>query len=595
MEKNPIIYLTRKLWKYSKGNRGSVILYFVMFVFANMINFLEPLVIAKLLNVIQLNGITNSSMHTLLFYLGILFLINMGFWAFHGPARLIENRNAFLARANYKKYLLDGVMAFPIEWHNNHHSGNTIDKVEKGTTALFNFSSETFEIIEFIIRLVSSYLALVYFNLYAGYIVLFMVTITLLLIIQFDKVLIGQYKTLYGKENKITQKVFDVISNITTVVILRIERLVSSAIYKKILDPLNLYLKNNKINETKWFLVSTCSNLMIILVLFSYFYSNLRMGSVVLIGTVYALYGYVERISDLFFRFAYMYGDTVQRKAAVMNAEEIANEFNDTRKSRQQKLNSDWKRLKIDSLSFSYHTDEGADLHLDNVSLDITRGARIALIGESGSGKTTLLKIIRELYHPQHVSVSLDGEFLKGGFQSISSDIALIPQDPEIFSTTIKENITVGVNHESSYIKKFTDMACITDVIERLPNKIDSYIFEKGVNLSGGERQRLALARGLMACDDKSIVLLDEPTSSVDTKNEGQIFENIFKEFKTKTIIASVHRLHLLSLFDQIYFFNEGKLIASGMLEELLETSNEFKEIWERYLQFGEINESKII
>ncbi|MCL5410299.1 MAG: ABC transporter transmembrane domain-containing protein, partial [Patescibacteria group bacterium] len=216
MEKNPIIYLTRKLWKYSKGNRGSVILYFVMFVFANMINFLEPLVIAKLLNVIQLNGITNSSMHTLLFYLGILFLINMGFWAFHGPARLIENRNAFLARANYKKYLLDGVMAFPIEWHNNHHSGNTIDKVEKGTTALFNFSSETFEIIEFIIRLVSSYLALVYFNLYAGYIVLFMVTITLLLIIQFDKVLIGQYKTLYGKENKITQKVFDVISNITT-------------------------------------------------------------------------------------------------------------------------------------------------------------------------------------------------------------------------------------------------------------------------------------------------------------------------------------------------------------------------------------------
>ena len=130
-------------------------------------------------------------------------------------------------------------------------------------------------------------------------------------------------------------------------------------------------------------------------------------------------------------------------------------------------------------------------------------------------------------------------------------------------------------------------MARFTDVAERLPKKLNSFIFEKGVNLSGGEKQRLALARGLMACVDKAIVLLDEPTSSVDTKNELEIYHNIFDEFKEKTILASVHRLHLLSLFDTIYYFKAGKIIASGTLDELLATSEEFKDLWEKYHILG--------
>ena len=103
------------------------------------------------------------------------------------------------------------------------------------------------------------------------------------------------------------------------------------------------------------------------------------------------------------------------------------------------------------------------------------------------------------------------------------------------------------------------------------------------MNLSGGEKQRLALARGLLACENKSIVLLDEPTSSVDSKTELMIYKNIFKAFKKKTIISSIHRLHLLPLFDRIYLFRGGKIIASGTLKELIKTSKEFKKRWEEY------------
>ncbi len=582
---NPVIYLTSKLWEYSKGNRKNVVLYFILFIIANMFNLIGPLVIAKVLNTIQEAGVTSTNIYSIILYLSIFIFIELGFWAFHGPARIIEARNAFLMRANYKRHLLDGTMSLPAQWHTDHHSGDTIDKIEKGTGALYRYSSESYEVIQTIILFLGSYIALMYFNIHASYIVLIMIAITLSIILRFDSHLIKQYRKLYRAENTISAKVFDVISNITTVIILRTEQLVSKSIFRKIMQPLKLYINNTKLSETKWFFVSICTSTMIVLVLTSYVYFNFIAGTTIMIGSIFALYSYVIRIKNLFFRFAYRYSTIVQEKTAIQNAEEISDEFSKKKRTRPVKLDQKWKELKIESLRFSYHTEEGADLHLDNISLTIKNGEKIALIGESGSGKTTLLKIIRELYTPKHIKLYLDGNLLKNGFKDISSQIALIPQDPEIFSTTIKNNITMGINRKLSYIKKYTDMARFTDVVQHLPKKLNSSIVEKGVNLSGGQKQRLALARGLMACEDKEIILLDEPTSSVDLKNETAIYDNIFREFKDKTIISSIHKLHLLPMFDMIYFFKNGKIKAEGTFDRLLETSEEFRDIWKRHTE----------
>ena len=215
----------------------------------------------------------------------------------------------------------------------------------------------------------------------------------------------------------------------------------------------------------------------------------------------------------------------------------------------------------------------------------IKSGERIALIGESGGGKSTFLRILRDLYHPKSLNLSINDKSTSKGFGAISESISLIPQDPEIFATTIRENITLGVEYTDEHIQVFTDMARMTQVIDRLPKKLESSIVEKGVNLSGGEKQRLALTRGLLASVDKDIILMDEPTSSVDFQNELEIFKNIFEAFPKQTIIASVHRLHLLSLFDTVYFFDNGRIIASGTFEELKESSLEFQKLWEKYIE----------
>ena len=131
-------------------------------------------------------------------------------------------------------------------------------------------------------------------------------------------------------------------------------------------------------------------------------------------------------------------------------------------------------------------------------------------------------------------------------------------------------------------LDKAISMAQFKKVVKRLEKGLDTNVLEKGVSLSGGEKQRLALARGLLAAKKSDIVLLDEPTSSVDSLNELKIHEDVFKEFKEKTIISSIHRLHLFEKFDYIYMFEKGRIITQGKLSDL-KKNPKFQFLWKKY------------
>ena len=576
----PVLYMFRKTWRFSEGNRLKVIFYLCCFIISNSIYLLWPLVMAEILNLVQTGGMSLDNLPKIILLLSSFVLITLGFWLFHGPARVIEHNNAFLVRAKYKKYLLDGVMNLPAAWHTNHHSGDTIDRIEKSSRALHDFAHDTYEVIETVVQLIGAYIALIYFNVHSSYFVITIGIMAVIVILLFDRVLIRQYYKLNREENKISAKIYDTVGNITTVIILRIAKLLSKSIWKRMIAPYNLSSQNVKIDETKWFVVSILTSLMFLTVMGSYIVFELRAGAVILVGTLAALYGYIDMINHLFFRFAYRYGDIVKFKTAMLNGEEIAVQFEKLKKVKTVNLPKAWKEISVNGLSFSY---TGASKDLSDVSLSFRHGEKIALVGESGSGKTTFMKIMRNLYSMKSGKVFVDGEKLIGGFAAIGPSVSLIPQEPEIFATNILENITMGVRHPFSVVKVYTDMAEFTRVANGLPNKFKSSIVEKGVNLSGGQKQRLALARGLLASVDKEIVLLDESTSSVDTLTERKIYHNIFKKFRNKTIIVSVHRLHLLPEFDRIMYFSKGKLIGVGTLLELRRSSRSFANLWHKY------------
>lgn len=580
MRNNPLWYLFSKTWEYSAGNRKNVVWYWIMFILAESVDTIfSPLIWAKMIEVLTMQGINSASIGTLYLCLGGVLLRLVVSWGFHGPARCIERNNAFKVRANYWRGLLKGVVTLPLEWHVEHHTGDTIDKVNKGTGALFEFSEVSFIPIRCFIQLLGSYAVLVYFSHSAAYMVLGMLLVSAWITMRFDKVLLKQYKELNANENQVSESVIDAISNISTIIVLRVEKLVFDAIMHKVEKPYELFRHNQRLNELKWFLTSTCCNVMTVLVVIMYFFQNWGAAPGTLVASFYILTSYLDRISELFFRFTEMYGTVVRRKSRIMNSEELSKDFR-SENFTNHVLPKKWQRLNVNNLSFSYYGD-GEALHLNNVSFSVNHGERVAFVGETGSGKTTFLKIMRDLYHPRELNLSVDGRPIANGFEGINQAITLVQQDPEIFAKSIWENITMGADHELELVLQFTDMACFTHVVESLPKKFDSSIQEKGVNLSGGQQQRLALSRGLLACHDKDIILLDEPTSSLDTITEIKVYQNIFKGFSGKTIISTVHQLHLLPLFDRICVFDNGRINASGTLQELLSSCPKFVSLWE--------------
>ncbi|HYD02855.1 MAG TPA: ABC transporter ATP-binding protein [Alphaproteobacteria bacterium] len=575
----PVVVLSRMTWKY--GNKKLILSYIVLFSIANIIALFQPLVIGYILNSIQQTGVTDLNLTSIILALSLLVVMTVVNWALHGPARYLERKNAFIAEANYRSYLLRGVLMMPAAWHASNHSGDVIDKIHIATDALYKYSDSTFDIISVIIRFVGSYIALIYFNIHASYIVFILFLLTLAIIIHYDRRLFPHNLVLIKNQNELSAKIYDSIGNIMTIIIMRVEKIVSNSLYQKITSKFNTYKESVRINEVKWFFVSMCGSLMMFIVLLTYILIEHYAGREILVGTLFMLYGYLDRINGVYSYFAAKYSDIARLSTNMINAEELAKKFAD-RKASGSNLPLKWKEMQLKSMNFSYHPEKGKDLHLKKISMNIKKGEKIAFIGASGSGKTTMLKIIIDLYTPNDINLSVDSMPLEGGFGDISENILLIPQDPELFNTTIYENITMGKNYHRKYVKKAVDIARFSDVVKRLPKRYQSSIMERGVNLSGGEKQRLALARGILLFKDKEILLLDEPTSSIDSRNEMAIYENIFREFKSKTVISSIHRLHLLPLFDKIYYFEKGRIIAHGSFSTMM-NNLKFKKMWKKY------------
>jgi ATP-binding cassette, subfamily B, bacterial len=587
--KNPLVNLLRHTWHYSFDAKKWFVVFVAFSAIGNAIWLLQPIVIGRIFNEIQFADQKNQVMF-IAYSVGLLVIINIFGWIFHGISRVLENRNAFLVRKNYRQTMFEHVMNLPTSWHKDHHSGDTIDKINKASDKLFDFSGELFIIIQNIVGLIASIVILALFDMKPVIIAFFSSVVAIVVIMKFDKKLLKNYGIIYKAENFISSGIYDYISNYFTIISLRLKHRAVKEMEDRSMKPFGIFVKNSKINETKWFLSSLIISIMTAGVLLLNAYTSYKTKGVIVIGTLFVLYQYLDRIGEAFYTFAWKYSDTVRQNAAVVAAGTISDEFNKLHLKNKHFLPKGWKVLQIKKICFSYKEDDGEKgekCTINNVSLSIERNMKIALIGVSGSGKSTVLSLFRGLHEADSASVYCDGKKLKYGLKHIYEHSMLIPQEPEIFNNTIEYNITLGVKVDRKTINKVISLANLSELISRLKKGLKTNVLEKGVSLSGGEKQRLALARGLLAAQDSEFLLLDEPTSSVDVENERQIYQNLFEAFNDKVIISAVHSLHLLRNFNYIYMFKGSNVIAEGTFSTMLEDEN-FRILWDNYSKENE-------
>jgi len=225
--------------------------------------------------------------------------------------------------------------------------------------------------------------------------------------------------------------------------------------------------------------------------------------------------------------------------------------------------------LKLHDIFYRY---PGANyFSCENISLEIKKGESIGIIGKSGSGKTTILDIILGLLESQSGKILFNNVQLSKRINNWRSKVAYIPQDVFLIDGTIKENISLGEAKDSVdnfRMNNSIKQARLLDVINKLPNGIDTKIGENGARISGGQKQRIALARAFYY--GREILIMDEATSSLDKETEKEIVSEIKDLHGIKTMIVIAHRMSTVAYCDRIYKLDDGKVINSGTFEEVV-------------------------
>ncbi|KZZ05192.1 ABC transporter ATP-binding protein [Oleibacter sp. HI0075] len=223
---------------------------------------------------------------------------------------------------------------------------------------------------------------------------------------------------------------------------------------------------------------------------------------------------------------------------------------------------------------------------LSDLNLEVNAGERIALVGPSGAGKSTLFDMLLRFRDPQQGEILLDGTPLADWqLQQLRSQFALVPQQPVLFSTNVLENLRYGRPDASDAdILAAAKAAHADEFIQQLPEQYESYLGEGGVKLSGGQKQRLAIARAIL--HDPKILLLDEATSALDAQSEYLVQQALDKLMQNRTSFVIAHRLSTIKHVDRIVVMDQGRIVAVGTHDELLERSPLYKRLAE--LQFGE-------
>ena len=249
-------------------------------------------------------------------------------------------------------------------------------------------------------------------------------------------------------------------------------------------------------------------------------------------------------------------------------------EETETEKIKIEKIDGD---IELNNITFRYGSRSPV---LNNISIKIPKGKKVALVGESGSGKTTISKLLLKYYTPEEGKIIINGYNIEElDLYNLRENISYVPQNVELFSGSIRENITLGKSNASyEEIKGACENGGCKEFIEKLPGKYDTFLEEAGGGLSGGEKQRIAMARALIK--KPSFLILDEATSNLDFISEAKIFDTLFKKGKNITMLMIAHRLSTIRSCDIIYVMDKGKIVEEGNHESLLKKKGYYYKLY---------------
>lgn len=568
--------LYRNVWRHAAGARLALAGSMLLLVGSQLVKLSVPWCAAKAIDALQAGG-PDMLRHALVWVLGVL-AAYVGSWMLHGPGRVLERTVGMRVRESLGDSLYARLTKAPLSWHEGHHSSEMQQRAGQATGALYDFAQNQFVYLHSIVNFVGPLVALALlspglgFAAFAGYVGLAALST------RFDKALMRLSRREMDLERRYAAGMSDFLGHMGTVLSLRLQQ-ASRALLKTRMrasfEPLGRIIS---LTEWKWCMVDLVSTALTWSLVIGWVWVAMHhAGAGVAIGAVFMVHQYASQTADV----ASAMAGQLQGLAHTRTNFESARPIYDAPASTDAvELPRDWQRIVVRDVSFRH-----AKAHVDSPSLGVSefvlnRGERLALVGGSGSGKSSLMRVLAGLYAAAHVEIEIDGVV-----QPQACDLAalatLIPQEADVFEGSVRENLDFGTAIDDDRIAHAVRGSAFGAVLDTLQGGLDFPVAQRGSNLSGGQRQRLCMARGVLAAQHSSVVFLDEPTSALDPITEADVHQRLARTFPGACIVASVHRMGLLSYFDRVVLMDAGRVVDTGTVEAVRDRQPAFARMLE--------------
>ena len=433
------INVFKHYWHFAQDDRWKIITYIIIHLLSTGTSVFVPYVFAQILNSFQ--EVPADEIFDVITYWTLIWgaLIISGD-LLHRLGRWFEFDVGYKVKQRFINHYYKRLTDLPMSWHNDHASGDTINRINISANALYDFGKTQFIYVQQFTNFWGPLIALAFLSIEIAVFSLFVAILAIFVIRRFDKIMVRLYRKINGIEHKISATFFDYVSNIKSIITLRLGNRTAKELdhtiaagYKHVMHT------ETNVNQWKWFFVMMFVTGLKINVVFYYVWKQLNQNGPVLVGNIAAVFQYLEKLTSTFGAVAYHYQQILQWHTDIESVEEIDAAFHACIPPRSKRIRK-WKNVEIQNIHLKYN-DEQTTLH--NVDFNFKRGEKIALVGESGSGKSSLMSVIRGLYAVEdNVKVKIDGKEYSN-LAPLYRLTTLIPQEPEVFDNTVKFNMII--------------------------------------------------------------------------------------------------------------------------------------------------------
>jgi len=566
-----------RIIRISKPLHHLVFILGVLIFFSVILGLIAPIlskfIVDEIVSRVQGQG---GDLDRLIFLIFLSFLMNFIGLAMTTVSERIGDHFSGRLRKFLTEKFYDKTLTLPQSYYDSEMSGKILNQLNRGIITIHGFlNTATNFILPTFLQSIFTVIILAYYNLPIAFFTFILFPIYLVL---------SYYSTVkWGKEEMLKNAIEDrtrgrmqeVISNISLVKSFTAEKREFKTIEQNLSDINTIYARQSKTFHIFDFFRGLSLQLILfainILVFYNTYQRNLTIGEMVLILQL------VNQARLPLFAMSFILTQVQTAEAGSKEFFEVieAKSAENYQKKVPLTLIKD-PEIRFDNVSFHY--DESHKV-LDKVSFEIKRNEAVALVGHSGAGKSTIINLILKFYDSTSGEIYLkDKKYTDLDHQMIRQNISLVFQDNELFSSTIRENVSYGkYDATEKEVIQALKLANAYDFVMKLPKKLDSEVGERGVRLSGGQKQRIQIARAILK--NAPILILDEATSSLDAKSEKDVQDALENLMKNKLVIIIAHRFSTIQNVDKIIVLDQGTIVDIGKPQELSQKPGLYKDL----------------